>query len=127
MRISLLYSRYYELVGVPDSAIRVMLKYALEPAALPVPYYTDVVNRLVSLMKQKYQPADIKKMLDEAIDSISIEIFIPRPNKSNRIYSINLLGVKIQVAPVYLFAGNKNPEEVKEYIKKTDFYQKLTN
>lgn len=127
IRLSILYSRYYEKAGIPDSAISVMLKYALEPAAMPVRFYPEALERLVALIKQRYKPDEIKKLIEESVENVSVEVVQPNPRKTNRIYYISFLGVKILVAPVYLLAGTVDPEDVKKYIRGTDFYQKLIN
>ena len=125
IRLSLLYSRYYQATGLADTAIQVLLPTILEPAALPINYYKEAVNELVVLMKKRYTQPEINKLLNESIENLICDINKPNPNKEVHVYFINLLGVKIHVAPGYLFAANKDKEEVKNYIRNTDFYIRL--
>ncbi|MEA3496467.1 MAG: hypothetical protein U9R42_10570 [Bacteroidota bacterium] len=124
IRLSLLYSKYYLKINKSDSALKVLLPLVLEPAALPILHYSELVEKTLRLLKQKYDKDELKTIVDKAIDEVYFQN-LDKYKHGGRVYFIKLLDVKVKVAPEYLFQKNKNPEEVKDYIKKTDFYKKI--
>ncbi len=124
LELSLLYAKYYEKTKMPDSAISKLVKNILEPAALPVPYYDEVVKEASRLINKQYSKSEIVKIMNEAIDNLYFVSFDSHHGESeSRTYYIRLFGVEIKAAPEYLFEHNKDLEEVKDFIRNTEFFK----
>lgn len=126
LRLALIYSEYYEKVDQLDSSIRIMLPLVLEPAAFPMNYYNDIVDRVVKLLKIRFKNDELKELIETSIENIYFyENQQNEGAKVIRTYFIKFFEREIQVAPIYLFGKNYNVEEVRNYIRNTTFYKKL--
>jgi len=124
LKLSLLYAEYYEKNKQVDSAITHLLPGVLEPAAMPVPFYSDVLKKAVKLIKRNYNKTERTKLIEDAIDNLYFVSFKNHLGES-RSYYINFLNVQIKVAPDYLFGHNKDLDEIKPYLRKSEFYKKI--
>jgi tetratricopeptide (TPR) repeat protein len=126
MRLALLYSKYYHERGKLDSAICILLPHSLEPAALAMRFYPEISAELLKLLNEKYTTPVLRKTFEDAIiGMVKVTSTGPDKHEVNNFY-INFMGVKIQVAPTYLFGKTNNIEEVQQYVRSLDFYRNLT-
>lgn len=126
LRLSLLYADYYSKQKMVDSALMRILPNALEASAMPVPYYSDIVKETVKLLKSKYKRDALKTVLENAVEGLFYKPYKGMHGEEKREYFIRIDGIDIKVAPDYLMANNTNIEEVKSYIRQSEFYKLCT-
>ena len=68
----------------------------------------------------------LRKEFETAIIGMFKETQIGADKHEVNIYYIKFLGVRIQVAPTYLFGKTDNIEEVQQYVRSLDLYRNLT-
>lgn len=90
----------------------------------------SVVKLAVDILRAKYSPETLKEELDKAINQVKIIA----EDKYEQTYVINFMGYEIAITKALFFMGNMTKEEyelplevkVKLLLKRSDFYQKLT-
>ncbi len=125
MNLALKYADFYMAINKPDSALFSLLPYALEPAAFPVPYYSDIVNTLKKLFSQLYRPSYVKEILNQSLNDIFLEKIPAAHGDTLNVYYTKISGIPVKVAPEYLFGHENDIKKVKDYMKSTEFYQSL--
>jgi len=125
MRLASLSSKYYLAFGNKDSALRVLLPFTLEAAAFPSQYYKPLMEQAISLLKDIYGPVELKIMFERALSSIYYNSYDGHHSTESRIYYLRLIDVDIKVSPNYLFEHNINEQEVKDYVRATEFFKSI--
>jgi len=122
IRLSMLFSDYYDKTGKPDTAISELLTHLFEPAALPVMYYSELVNMTYAKMKKHFGDQKLQTELLTSVSNIYSEPYTDGHGHEAKHWYIKFFGQRIRIAPDYLFSKTDNIEEVQNYLRQTLFY-----
>jgi len=127
IRLSMLFSDYYDKVGKPDTAINELMTNLFEPAALPVMYYDELVKMTYEKMKKYLGEQKLQIELLNAVSAIYYEPYTDGHGHEAKHWFINFYGQRIRIAPDYLFSKTDDIESIQNYLRQTLFYSLVFN